>query len=954
MRVDQISAVLRPRSSQEAADLGFSLVRRHAGAVFKAWLTLLVPLWGLLIVLLHDYPSVMVLMAWWLKPLYDRVVLFHLGRALFGAAPSLRTQLRAWPRLLTRQLLPALLWGRFSTVRSFVLPVLVLEDMQGKPARQRAALLRRHGGVAAASLTSMCGVLEMAVLAGIITFVRPFVPEDMVETITSGRLLADYGASIVPPALLWTVGGCYLMAMALMEPFYAGAGFGLYLNARAHLEGWDVEVAFRRLGARLRSRPGNRTSAPAPVASPLPPPPPLAVSLPGSAPPLPLPGLHARAEAPTGTATGGDAGTGQNPHSRWMMLLLTAASVWFFSAGLSTAATVDPQEVKYDIEEVLKHPDFINHKEKYKEWKFDSSSGSKSSSPSSSGSGSSWSFPSLPGWFKGLFSGDLPAVALRLLLVAICLALVSWLVFLAYKNRWKFTGLRGGPRGPQGPRTIMGLEILPESLPEDIPREARACWSRGESEAAVRLLYRGALAWLVQRGSLPIRESDTEGDCLRHAATLPDRTRMGYFENLTAAWRGTAYDGMPPDSGTMQELCARWPFALTVDAAPIPRADSSPPAPSSRPRPAVTALLALAAVLVLPGCGHYEEKERELGHQGEARRDPWLAATRLLERHHYQVSAARGILQLPDSDTLMIVPADAVTTDMLARHALRWVEDHGGHLVYLAQGGNTAEDDWREGSRRHATPSQPLLEALHLSESTAAASTGPVTVNIDSTAYRITDGSSNSLNTTAETPHIDIKAGSTKDTALISMPYGAGRVTVLADAWPFRNRHIGEEDNAALLLALAGMDENVRAVQFVKAGRVSLWEMLTTEAWPALTGLTVLLLAWLWHCMPRFGPVQALSRHGPRQFATHLEEAGWFFWKHRLSEVLLNAPRQAVITAARRRSLRETEGQFIPLLAAWSGLSEDRVRLAMESGEIRDPRIFTQQMADLQKILHSI
>ncbi|RYD35173.1 MAG: DUF4129 domain-containing protein, partial [Verrucomicrobiaceae bacterium] len=888
MRVDQISAVLRPRSSQEAIDLGFSLVRRHAGAVFKAWLTLLVPLWGTLIVLLRDYPSVMVFIAWWLKPLYDRVVLFYLGRALFGAAPSLRAQLRAWPRLLTRQLLPALLWGRFSTVRSFVLPVLVLEDMKGKPARQRASLLRRHGGVAAASLTSMCGVLEMAVLAGIITFVRPFVPEDMVETITSGRLLADYGASIVPAALLWTVGGCYLMAMALMEPFYTGAGFGLYINARAHLEGWDVEVAFRRLGARLRSRPDSRLSASAPAA-----------------PPLPSP--QSGAEAPIGTAAGGDAGTGPHPHSRWMMLLLTAASVWLLSAGPGTAATVDPQEAKQDIEEVLKHPDFTNHKEKYKEWKFDSStssSGSKSSPSPSSGSGSSWSFPSLPAWFKDLFSGDLPAVALRLLLVAICLALVSWLVFLAYKNRWKFTGLRGGPPRPQGPRTVMGLEILPESLPEDIPREAWACWSRGESEAAVRLLYRGALAWLVQRGSLPIRESDTEGDCLRHAATLPDRTRTGYFESLTAAWRGTAYGGFPPESGTMRELCARWPFALTADAAPIPPADSSPPASSSRPPAALTALLAVATVLVLPGCGRFVEKERELGHQGEARRDPWLAATRLLQQHHYQVSSTRGILQLPDSDTLMIVPADAVTTDMLARHALRWVEDRGGHLVYLAQGGNTAEDDWREGSRRHATPSQPLLEALHLSESSAAASNGPATVNIDSTAYRITDGGTNSLNTSGETPDIDIKAGSAKDTALISMPYGAGRVTVLADAWPFRNRHIGEEDNAALLLALAGMDENISAVQFVKAGHVSLWEMLTTEAWPALTGLTVLLLAWLWHCLPRFGPVQALSRHGPRQFAAHLEEAGWFFWKQRLSEVLLTAPRQAVITAARLLQMR--------------------------------------------------
>ncbi|MDB6070154.1 MAG: hypothetical protein JWL81_1325, partial [Verrucomicrobiales bacterium] len=63
MRLDHISAVLRPRSDAEAVDLGLAMVRRHAAGVYGGWLTLILPLWALLILLLPDNPSLMVLIA---------------------------------------------------------------------------------------------------------------------------------------------------------------------------------------------------------------------------------------------------------------------------------------------------------------------------------------------------------------------------------------------------------------------------------------------------------------------------------------------------------------------------------------------------------------------------------------------------------------------------------------------------------------------------------------------------------------------------------------------------------------------------------------------------------------------------------------------------------------------------------------------------------------------------
>ena len=41
--------------------------------------------------------------------------------------------------------------------------------------------------------------------------------------------------------------------ISAIEPFYVGAGFGLYLDRRTQIEGWDIEIAFRRMRLRLQA-----------------------------------------------------------------------------------------------------------------------------------------------------------------------------------------------------------------------------------------------------------------------------------------------------------------------------------------------------------------------------------------------------------------------------------------------------------------------------------------------------------------------------------------------------------------------------------------------------------------------------------------------------------------------------------------------------------------------------
>ena len=109
-------------------------------------------------------------------------------------------------------------------------------------------------------------------------------------------------------------------------------------------------------------------------------------------------------------------------------------------------------------------------------------------------------------------------------------------------------------------KSVMGLDVTPESLPDDIVSAARAKWEEGDFHGALSLLYRGSLSWLMHHAALPVRDSDTEGDCLRHTLALPDSPSRGYFEKLTVQWIAAAYGSRAPANDIMRALFHDWPY----------------------------------------------------------------------------------------------------------------------------------------------------------------------------------------------------------------------------------------------------------------------------------------------------------------------------------------------------------------------------------------------------------
>lgn len=252
MDLERMAVRLRPRNAWEALDLGVALVRVHWRQVYAAWLALYLPLLGLAYLAFPERPFWAWIFLWWLKPLLDRAVLAVLAGALFGEPRPARAFFSAPGRAFLRTgLFAALTWRRFDLARSFHLPVHQLERSTGRAMRQRLRTMDRDSRGAAVWLTFMLANVEGLMILALSLAVALAVPlqtpvEVLVESWFRGRFVGE-GEGALAGALLAA------LAVTLVEPFYVACGFTLYLQRRTHLEGWDIELRFRQLAARLAS-----------------------------------------------------------------------------------------------------------------------------------------------------------------------------------------------------------------------------------------------------------------------------------------------------------------------------------------------------------------------------------------------------------------------------------------------------------------------------------------------------------------------------------------------------------------------------------------------------------------------------------------------------------------------------------------------------------------------------
>eukprot|EP01034_Spumella_vulgaris_P013639 gene13639-17411_t len=200
----------------------------------SSWALVSLPIFILISLALWDYPSVAVLVFWWLKPAFERLPLYILSTALFGETPTLKQALRQWPRLLKGQLLASLTWRRLSLSRSFVMPVVQLEGLGGMARQQRLGVLQQRNAGAARWLTLIGIHLETALWVGLMALFYLFLPQQ-VELDWDWQQLALASSQ----DWLWLehlTNALYALVLVLWEPIYVACGFSLYLNRRTVLE----------------------------------------------------------------------------------------------------------------------------------------------------------------------------------------------------------------------------------------------------------------------------------------------------------------------------------------------------------------------------------------------------------------------------------------------------------------------------------------------------------------------------------------------------------------------------------------------------------------------------------------------------------------------------------------------------------------------------------------------
>ena len=495
MDLAKLEFTLRPRGHWEAIDLGFSLARRWFVPLATLWLVTALPVTLLLSLYFYDNPIAISFILWWCKPLFEPLMLFWLSRAVFGEQLPIKTVARDWWRINRSGLLPNLTIRRLGPSRSFYMPVWLLEGLKGKERGKRINVLGRNQQ--AGGWLTVIGIhFETILELGFILTLLTLIPEQL-HWIDMENLFLAPGLF---EELLWL--GSWMLGMIIIAPFYVAAGFSLYLHRRSELEGWDIEINFRRTVEKLTPRRRERSAG--------------------------------------------------------IAVVLLALAALFAAPQEATADAPGPQQSKQRIEQVLAEPRF-GRMEQQSYWKFVGETEEVEEKDDSS-----W-FKAFVEVFKvfidvvaGFFKGT--ASLLEIAIWAVVFGVIAYLLYHLSRNAEWMQNIIGQRREKRRelPTELFGLDLRADSLPDDIAAEALQMLRDGELRQALSLLYRGSLIRLITEHQLDIPGSATEGECLQLVKHQRGSEEADFFARLTQLWLVTAYAHLLPEAQQIERLCHNW------------------------------------------------------------------------------------------------------------------------------------------------------------------------------------------------------------------------------------------------------------------------------------------------------------------------------------------------------------------------------------------------------------
>jgi len=510
MKIENITTEVRPRTSWESIDLGFRMVQTWFKSILFSWLLVVLPVWIIIYSILYQYPILVVVIIWWLKPVFDRIPLHIVSHSVFGDILSVRDVRKALPSLIKPHLFKSLIWYRFDPVRSFNLPVWQLEGLKGMPRMSRARILQKNTYSTAMALTFFSLFIQTLLWASCYALLYMLLPTNVSSNDVS--LFEFHEGSLIPGLILNLFA---FISLTIIEPFYVVGGFALYLNRRTHLEAWDIELKFRSLAQRMSSSKKTMTDI-AKVSS-----------------------------------------------------IVVAVLCFVFNSDFTVISTAQAKanDVHYteisnkqanDIITEMMNSDEFNTKIKTKGWHIkDGLFGDL--------------FKDLKNKDKtdkeniNFFGEFLSVIVANIFYVLLGLAVFVILLYLGFKlfkylPRGLFTFNASKNKEPTV-AALFGLDLAPESLPDDVGKHAWALWQQEKFTQALSLLYRGSLSKLVNRDGVKLPVSATEGDCikiLRNSHIKENTELVNYFVALTLMWQRAAYAHRLPELNDIKKTCETW------------------------------------------------------------------------------------------------------------------------------------------------------------------------------------------------------------------------------------------------------------------------------------------------------------------------------------------------------------------------------------------------------------
>ena len=235
---EHTALVLRERRHLEALDSGIVIFRRFAAYLYRSFIIIYLPLAIAGAFVPKRFIWIPWIALWWIRPLWERMILTCLSRRFFGSGNRGPAAFRGLGGDLS--------WRRFSPWKLYTAPVRGLEGIKGIKLKKRIRTIIAEGLPWASAATIFMLFLEISLVAGIVAFFASF--QSFIPHIF--RMELSFNLPWVLPAIYIV----HSIIAGFLIPVTTSMGFALYINRRVVLEGWDLEIAFRQMIQKRRTK----------------------------------------------------------------------------------------------------------------------------------------------------------------------------------------------------------------------------------------------------------------------------------------------------------------------------------------------------------------------------------------------------------------------------------------------------------------------------------------------------------------------------------------------------------------------------------------------------------------------------------------------------------------------------------------------------------------------------